>query len=83
MRTKVTEMALAHEGVLQIHGFIADIENQFMAFDAVIEFGYDGKQIIHDIIHEVEEVYPDMNVSILLDRDTSDLSEQEDTRDLA
>ncbi len=47
-------MALAHEGVLQVHGFIADIENQFMAFDAVIEFGYDGKQIVHDIIHEVE-----------------------------
>lgn len=82
MRTEVTEMALAHEGVLQVHGFIADIENQFMAFDTVIEFGYDGKQIIHDIIHEVEEVYPDMNVSVLLDRDTSDLSEHEEDRDL-
>lgn len=82
MRTEVTEMALAHEGVLQVHGFIADIENQFMAFDAVIEFGYDGKQIVHDIIHEVEAAYPDMNVSVLLDRDTSDLSEHEENRDL-
>lgn len=82
MRTEVTEMALAHEGVLQVHGFIADIENQFMAFDAVIEFGYDGKQIVHDIIHEVEAAYPDMNVSVLLDRDTSDLSEHEEDRDL-
>jgi len=78
MRTEVTEMALAHEGVLQVHGFIADIENQFMAFDTVIEFGYDGKQIVHDIIHEVEAAYPDMNVSVLLDRDTSDLSEHEE-----
>ena len=82
MRTEVTEMALAHEGVLQVHGFIADIENQFMAFDTVIEFGYDGKQIVHDIIHEVEASYPDMNVSVLLDRDTSDLSEHEEDRDL-
>ena len=82
MRTEVTEMALAHEGVLQVHGFIADIENQFMAFDTVIEFGYDGKQIVHDIIHEVEAAYPDMNVSVLLDRDTSDLSEHEEDRDL-
>ena len=82
MRTEVTEMALAHEGVLQVHGFIADIENQFMAFDAVIEFGYDAKQIVHDIIHEVEAAYPDMNVSVLLDRDTSDLSEHEEDRDL-
>ena len=82
MRTEVTEMALAHEGVLQVHGFIADIENQFMAFDAVIEFGYDGKQIVHDIIHEVEAAYPDMNVSVLLDRDTSDLSEHEEDRGL-
>ena len=82
MRTEVTEMALAHEGVLQVHGFIADIENQFMAFDAVIEFGYDGKQIVHDIIHEVEAAYPDMNVSVLLDRDTSNLSEHEEDRDL-
>lgn len=82
MRTEVTEMALAHEGVLQVHGFIADIENQFMAFDTVIEFGYDGKQIVHDIIHEVEAAYPDMNVSVLLDRDTSDLSEHEENRDL-
>jgi len=82
MRTEVTEIALAHEGVLQVHGFIADIENQFMAFDTVIEFGYDGKQIVHDIIHEVEAAYPDMNVSVLLDRDTSDLSEHEEDRDL-
>ena len=82
MRTEVTEMALAHEGVLQVHGFIADIENQFLAFDTVIEFGYDGKQIVHDIIHEVEAAYPDMNVSVLLDRDTSDLSEHEEDRDL-
>ena len=82
MRTEVTEMALAHEGVLQVHGFIADIENQFMAFDTVIEFGYDGKQIVHDIIHEVEAADPDMNVSVLLDRDTSDLSEHEEDRDL-
>ena len=82
MRTEVTEMALAHEGVLQVHGFIADIENQFMAFDTVIEFGYDGKQIVHDIIHEVEAAYPDMNVSVLLDRDTSGLSEHEEDRDL-
>lgn len=82
MRTEVTKMALSHEGVLQVHGFIADIENQFMAFDAVIEFGYDGKQIVHDIIHEVEAAYPDMNVSVLLDRDTSDLSEHEEDRDL-
>ena len=82
MRTEVTEMALAYEGVLQVHGFIADIENQFMAFDTVIEFGYDGKQIVHDIIHEVEAAYPDMNVSVLLDRDTSDLSEHEEDRDL-
>ena len=82
MRTEVTKIALAHEGVLQVHGFIADIENQFMAFDAVIEFGYDGKQIVHDIIHEVEAAYPDMNVSVLLDRDTSDLSEHEEDRDL-
>ena len=82
MRTEVTEMALAHEGVLQVHGFIADIENQFMAFDTVIEFGYDGKQIVHDIIHEVEAAYPDMNVSVLLERDTSDLSEHEEDRDL-
>ena len=82
MCTEVTEMALAHEGVLQVHGFIADIENQFMAFDTVIEFGYDGKQIVHDIIHEVEAAYPDMNVSVLLDRDTSDLSEHEEDRDL-
>ena len=82
MRTEVTEMALAHEGVLQVHGFIADIENQFMAFDAVIEFGYDAKQIVHDIIHEVEAAYPDMNVSVLLGRDTSDLSEHEEDRDL-
>lgn len=82
MRTEVTEMALAHEGVLQVHGFITDIENQFMAFDTVIEFGYDGKQIVHDIIHEVEAAYPDMNVSVLLDRDTSDLSEHEEDRDL-
>ena len=82
MRTEVTEMALAHEGVLQVHGFIADIENQFMAFDTVIEFGYDGKQIVHDIIHEVEAAYPDMNVSVLLDRDASDLSEHEEDRDL-
>lgn len=82
MRNTVTKIALTHEGVLQVHGFIANLDEKTIAFDAVIEFGYDGNAIVDDIKKKLSKIYPDMNITILIDRNTSDLSKYEAGRDL-
>ena len=83
MRNTVTKIALSHEGVLQVHGFTANLDEKTIVFDAVIEFGYDGNVIIDDIKKKLSKIYSDMDVTIVIDRDTSDLSEHEDARDLS
>ena len=82
MRNTVTKIALTHEGVLQVHGFIANLDEKTITFDAVIEFGYDGNAIVDDIKKKLSKIYPDMDITILIDRNTSDLSELEADRDL-
>lgn len=82
MRNTVTKIALTHEGVLQVHGFTANLDEKTITFDAVIEFGYDENAIVDDIKEKLSKIYPDMDITILIDRNTSDLSEYEAGRDL-
>ncbi len=55
MRTEVTEMALAQaEGVLLL---LLTLKINLWHLTLLSSFSYDGKQIIHDIIHEVEATH--------------------------
>ncbi len=72
MRDAVTETLLAHEWVLQVHGFFADREAKILRFDAVMSFDVDHREGIETLRREVEALYPDYQIVAVADSDVSD-----------
>ncbi|MBP5310229.1 MAG: cation transporter, partial [Lachnospiraceae bacterium] len=70
MRSDITHMIVQHEGVLQIHGFYADIERRAISFDIVLDYGVDDRQkLFAQIKKEVGSAYPDYTLNMALDID--------------
>ncbi len=64
---------MAHDGVLQIHGFYLNEAEKTLTFDLVIDFAVkDRKTLYRTVFDEIEKAYPDYKVQILLDADVSD-----------
>ena len=74
MRTEITKIAMRHDGVIQVHGFTANIDEKYVAFDMVVEFGFDSEALMYHIMQDISEKYPDFSLNIKIDRDTSDLA---------
>lgn len=68
IRRKVT----AHDWVLQLHGFYADIPNKSIRFDVVLSFDIDPMEGIDRLQKEMREAYPDYDFEIVHDVDASD-----------
>ena len=73
MRSKITRIAMGHEGVLQMHGFYVDLESKAISFDLIIDFAVPDRNALYDhIAGDVKALYPDYQLNIVLDRDLSD-----------
>ena len=72
IRDDVQEKVLAHEGVLQMHGFHADTEKKEIRFDAVMSFDVNPKECLKDLYMEIQSMYPDYSLQITPDTDISD-----------
>lgn len=73
MRSAITRVVMGHEGVLQMHGFYADLENSAVSFDVIIDFAVSDRNGLYaHIAQDVQELYPDFSFAITLDRDLSD-----------
>ena len=73
MRSAVTRTVMAHDGVLQMHGFFVDTERKRGSFDLVVDFALSNREELYcHIVDEVRELYPDYEFVIALDRDLSD-----------
>ncbi|MBQ2681943.1 MAG: cation transporter [Eggerthellaceae bacterium] len=73
MRSSITRVAMGHEGVLQMHGFYVDLEQKRISFDLIIDFETpDRVNLYKHISDDVQELYPDYDFVITLDRDLSD-----------
>ena len=72
LRNKIQEMVLAHDWVLQIHGFYVDINKKDIRFDVVMSFEIKPSEGISIIQNELKKVYPDYNINIIPDVDVSD-----------
>ena len=71
--SNVRQIVMAHEYVLQIHGFHYHEADKEFQFDVVLDFAApDRNALYEDICREVQEAYPDHKVNILLDADVSD-----------
>lgn len=73
IETDVRHIVLSHEGVIQLHGFFLDREEQSMRFDIIIDFNIkDRDPIYHHILEEIRELYPEYTVHIQMDMDFTD-----------
>ena len=72
IRNKVQETVLAHEWALQMHGFYADTEKKTMRFDVVISFDIERKEALEILCAEVQALFPDYTLQIVMDVDISD-----------
>ena len=72
VRSKITETVMSEEGVLQIHGFNLNEEEKVIRFDVVIAFADDRQETYRRICENVQKLYPDYRVIIVMDSDISD-----------
>ena len=70
IRTDVTHRVMAHDGVLQIHGFFADPAEKRIRFDVILDFELaDRHAAYEDVCAEIRDAYPDYTVQITPDLD--------------
>jgi cation diffusion facilitator family transporter len=72
MRKRVTDIVVAHEWALQLHGFYADTEEKTMRFDVVFSFEITPEEGLAIVTKEVQEAFPDYTLSIIADVDITD-----------
>ena len=70
LRNSVIRMIAAHEGVLQVHGFRADLDKKTIQADVILDFMLDDrKERFAAILEEVQKAYPDYTVHLTMDLD--------------
>ena len=73
LRQTIRKLVMAHEYVLQMHGFYLNEENKTIVFDVVIDYACPDRFALHEQIrNEVMAALPDYNVQIALDADVTD-----------
>ncbi len=70
---EIRKKVYAHEGVLQLHGFFFNKEENLISFDIVIDFDVkDRAAVYREIANEIITDYPKYNFNIQLDMDFTD-----------
>ncbi len=70
MRSKISHIVSSHNGVLQIHGFYADLQKKTISFDVVLDFALeDREKTYQNIFDDVRQAYPDYHLNIAMDID--------------
>ncbi len=71
IQNEVRESVLAHEWVVQLHGFYVDLETKEMRFDAVMSFDIQPEKGLEILYSEMQKAYPDYRIVIAPDVDIS------------
>lgn len=72
-KDEISKVVLAHEHVIQMHGFYLDEKKKTIRFDVIISFdAKDRKEVYDEISGEVAQMYPDYKLQIVLDTDFGD-----------
>jgi len=73
MRSEITRIVMAHEGVLQLHGFYVDAAAGELRFDVILDFALPNREATYRQIRaEVQVAYPDFTLNTFLDADVTD-----------
>ena len=72
IRREVTEIVMAHDWALGIHGFHLDDEKKIIRFDVVMSFDIPHSEGIRILCNEIKRKYPEYNAVIVADIDITD-----------
>lgn len=73
VQKEIDEIVSNDPWAMQMHGFYVDTELKKIRFDVVIKFGISVIEAIETLTKQIQERYPGYEVSIVADRDTSDI----------
>ncbi len=71
-RKQIRDVALQHEGALNVHGVFIDDELKYVSFDVMTDFRVDREALREDLTGHLNEMYPGYEVSIKFDTNYSD-----------
>ncbi|MBR3642115.1 MAG: cation transporter [Parasporobacterium sp.] len=70
MRERINSVIMAHDGILQTHGFHVDIEEKCIQMDVIVDYALENRQeIFAHIREEIQGMYPDFKVMMVMDID--------------
>ena len=69
---EVRRLVLAHEWVMQMHGFYLNAETHQMHFDAVLDFGIKPSEAQRILQEELHAAFPEYDISVAIDINVSD-----------
>lgn len=70
LRVGISKIVGSHEGVLQIHGFHADMEKKTVNFDVILDYALKNREeLFRKICEDVQNAYPDYTIRPVLDID--------------
>ena len=72
IRNHVSEIVLANDWAIQMHGFYVDVKEKFMRFDTVLSFDISQKEGLEILNAAVAKEYPEYCIIITPDVDISD-----------
>jgi len=72
IRNHVSEIVLANDWAIQMHGFYVDVKKKFMRFDTVLSFDISQKEGLEILNAAVAKEYPEYCIIITPDVDISD-----------
>ena len=69
----IRRRVMAHEGILQLHGFYLNEAEKTILFDIIIDYAIPDRVALYQrIVAEIEHAYPDYTLHVTLDVDVSD-----------
>ncbi|MCH5345245.1 MAG: cation transporter [Acetatifactor sp.] len=72
VRKYLEQLVGKYSEILQMHGFYADLENQSITFDLIVDFKADVQKIKEDVLAKLREKYSEFTFDVVLDSDYSD-----------
>ena len=70
MWAKIVRIVNSHDGVIQTHGFYADLEKKTVNLDIILDFGLEDRDAVFEHIKgDIEEAYPDFTIRMTMDVD--------------
>lgn len=67
LRENINSIVQNYDHVLQLHGFVVDMDKRKIRFDLIIDFIKDSNKLVEDIKKDINRMYPDFDITIQKD----------------